>query len=310
MIFIGKTRTHKVSRRLSFFAPPCGTRISGCIVLLAALSLLVCGFLIVDPQLAFAEGEQGTVSATEEVDSSSPEAQGLVSSGTCSAGGSHTYRVTIEVPATATEDGVRRFTCTKCGDTFTQTIPHTGHTWSDWEVDAAPTCVSTGVEHRTCQNCGEVETREIPTLSGSGTHTWVEIDRQDPTTEQGGWILWKCSVCGATYTETLQKLVQEETPAEEAVEAVPANDESDSSAPATEVVSSVDQPAEESPEDDGAKQWKPNALDYTLAAVDGAAVAATAAFVVPLLVPLAWIRRKKDEARANAQAESSEEEGA
>ena len=308
MIFIGKTRTHKVSRRLSIPFPLWHMSAFGLSVLLAALSLLVCAFLFVDPQLVFAEGEQGTVSTTDQVDANSPEAQGLVSSGTCSAGGSHTYRVTIEVPATATEDGVRRFTCTKCGDTFTQTIPHTGHTWSDWVVDTAPTCVSAGVEHRTCQSCGEVETQEIPMLSENGLHAWVEIDRQDPTTEQDGWILWKCSICGATYTETLQKLVQEEAPAEEVVEAVPVSDESESSEP--EAIASVDQPAEEAPEDDGADQWTPNTLDYTLAAVDGAAVAATAAFVFPLLAPLAWIRRKKDEARANAQAALGEEEGA
>jgi transposase-like protein len=279
-------------------------------VLLSALSLLVCGFLLVEPRPAFAEGERGTVSTLDEVDSSSPDAQGLVSLGTCSAGGSHTCRVTIEVPATSTEDGVRRFTCTKCGYTFTQTIPHTGHTWSDWEVDAAPTCVSAGAEHRTCQSCGEVETREIPALSESGSHTWVEVDRQDPTVEQEGWILWKCSVCGATYTETLQRLVQKEAPAAEVVEAAPVSDEGESSEPEEEVIASVDPPADESPEDDSAKQWRPNALDYALAAVDGAAVAVTAAFVVPLLAPLAWIRRRKDEARANARAESGEGEGA
>ena len=279
MIFIGKTRTDKVSGQLLFYAPPCGTCISNCIALLAALSLLACCFFFVDPQPAFAEGERGTVSTTDQVGSSSPRAQGFVSFGTRNAGGSHTRRVAIEVPATSSEDGAGKLTLTKCENTFTQAFPHSGHIWSDWEVDTASACVSTGVEHRICQNCGEVEMLEIPSLSGNGLHTWVEVDRKNPTVNQEGWILWKCSGCGTTYTETLQKLAQKETP------------------------------AEESPKDNSAEQWMPSTLDYALAAIDAAVIADTAAFVVPLLAPLAWIRRKRDEAKANARTESGQEEG-
>lgn len=268
-----------MSGRLIFYAPTCGTRISDCIALLAALSLLACCFLFVDPQLAFAEGKRGTVSTTDQVGSSSPRAQGFVSFGTRNAGGSHTHRVVIEAPATSSEDGAGKLTLTECGNTFTQAIPHAGHIWSDWEVDTAYACVSTGVEHRICQNCGEVEMPETPSLSGNGLHTWVEVDRKNPTVNREGWIIWKCGARGVTYTKTLQMLLQQETP------------------------------AEESPEDNSAEQWTPSTLDYALAAIDAAVIAATAAFVVPLLAPLAWIRRKKDEAKANARAESGQEGG-
>ena len=51
----------------------------------------------------------------------------------------HNYVETITTAATCTTDGVKTFTCSACGDSYTQAIPATGHTW-----DGA-TCSTCGV---------------------------------------------------------------------------------------------------------------------------------------------------------------------
>ncbi len=66
---------------------------------------------------------------------------------------------------TCTEDGIKTFTCTVCGDTKTEVITATGHAWSDWEVKTPATCETEGQEERHCTNegCTEVEFKVIPT---------------------------------------------------------------------------------------------------------------------------------------------------
>lgn len=58
---------------------------------------------------------------------------------TLAGGCSHNYTEEITKAATCTEDGVKTSTCSLCGDSYTQAIPATGHTW-----DGA-----------TCSTCGK-----------------------------------------------------------------------------------------------------------------------------------------------------------
>ena len=58
-------------------------------------------------------------------------------------------------------DGVESRTCSACGETETQTIPATGHSFGEWTVTTPATCTKDGVKTRTCA-CGEAETRAIP----------------------------------------------------------------------------------------------------------------------------------------------------
>ena len=43
-------------------------------------------------------------------------------------------------------------------------------------------------------------------------HAWVELSRTEPTVEEEGYILYRCSNCGATRTETIPKLDPTEEP--------------------------------------------------------------------------------------------------
>ena len=77
----------------------------------------------------------------------------------------HSYTSKITKQPTCTATGVRTFTCS-CGDSYTETIPATGHKSSGWIVDKAASIGVKGSKHKECTVCKKVlETAEIPALS-------------------------------------------------------------------------------------------------------------------------------------------------
>ena len=74
-------------------------------------------------------------------------------------------------PATCTEDGLQRQTCTRCGDVVEQPMKAPGHSYSEWEEEYPPTCTEMGLETRTCSRCGAVGERDIPALG----HNFVNM---------------------------------------------------------------------------------------------------------------------------------------
>ena len=104
-----------------------------------------------------------------------------------------------EIPATCERAGTIVWKCSRCDETKTQTIPATGHHWTDngdnsthicvkgdateahsygdWDVVIPATCTTKGEKKHTCAVCGHVETQEIPATghhwkdNGDGTHT-------------------------------------------------------------------------------------------------------------------------------------------
>lgn len=125
----------------------------------------------------------------------------------CPAGGSHDYEAELITPSTDDSDGLQRFTCLKCGDTFDQVIPATGHAWGPWQTVVEPTCESSGVERRVCEtDTSHVEERVVGPLSSDGSHAWVEIERDDATCTENGWVRYRCSRCGDEKTDVLDAL--------------------------------------------------------------------------------------------------------
>ena len=77
----------------------------------------------------------------------------------------HSYTKTVLSNATCTTAGTVKYTCS-CGDSYTETIPATGHKSSGWIVDKAASIGVKGSKHKECTACKKIlETAEIPALS-------------------------------------------------------------------------------------------------------------------------------------------------
>ena len=100
----------------------------------------------------------------------------------CSDGGEHEFEVELIKQASNTEDGLRKYTCKKCGYTYDEVIENFGHRWEEWHTVVAPTCESTGVEERHCANCTDFEQRSVAALD----HDWGEWR------EEGGKEVREC----------------------------------------------------------------------------------------------------------------------
>lgn len=84
----------------------------------------------------------------------------------------HSYDAGVETLApTCAEDGVMTYTCTLCGESYTEVIPATGeHSWNEGVVTLEPTVDAEGERTYTCTVCGETKTEAIEKLPAA-THT-------------------------------------------------------------------------------------------------------------------------------------------
>lgn len=116
----------------------------------------------------------------------------------CPQGGEHEYKVELIKQALPEEDGLRVYTCIKCGYSYEEILPATAHTWGEWFLLHEPLCEMTGVEQRTCRHCGYFEQRELAALG----HNFHMVSAREPDCEEGGSTRYECSRCGEFY-ETL-----------------------------------------------------------------------------------------------------------
>ena len=107
---------------------------------------------------------------------------------------------------TETEDGVKTFTCTRCGETKTETIPKLTHEHSYKAVVTAPTCTEKGYTTHTCA-CGD---SYVDTYTDALGHAWDngKVTKQ-PTETETGVKTFTCTRCGETKTEVIPALSHE-----------------------------------------------------------------------------------------------------
>ena len=76
----------------------------------------------------------------------------------------HTYSSSITTAATCDKPGVKTFTCS-CGDTYTERINATGHSWENWKTVKEPTFTEKGQSQRKCAACSATELKDIDKLT-------------------------------------------------------------------------------------------------------------------------------------------------
>lgn len=94
--------------------------------------------------------------------------------------------------ATCTEDGVKTFTCTECGGTYTVAIPATGHAWGQWSHDAA-TAEASATHTRVCANDASHKDTKACDFTAKVT--------QEATLDQPEITTYTCKDCGYFYTK-------------------------------------------------------------------------------------------------------------
>lgn len=105
---------------------------------------------------------------------------------------------TVTTAPSCTAEGLRTYTCTVCGQTYTEAIPMVDHTWT--QIDRVePTCTAEGHASYVCSVCGKSFTEPIPVVA----HSWVVS--ADGTSQT-------CAVCGATEQLVVASTPQPATP--------------------------------------------------------------------------------------------------
>ena len=88
----------------------------------------------------------------------------------------HSYTAVVTAP-TCTEKGYTTHTCS-CGDSYVDTyVDALGHAWDNGKVTKEPTETETGVKTFTCTRCGETKTESIPVVSVDVTQMFTDVTK-------------------------------------------------------------------------------------------------------------------------------------
>lgn len=134
-------------------------------------------------------------------------------SGTATPALGHDYRSEVTKEPTTGSEGTRTYTCTRCGDRYTESIPKLPeethrHSYTE-SVVKQPACTEAGIRSYTC-SCGDSYTETIAALG----HHYLGSETKKPTTTTEGIMTYTCTRCGHSYTRAIAKLPGEERPDE------------------------------------------------------------------------------------------------
>ena len=139
----------------------------------------------------------------------------------------HNYEVTERVYATCDVEGKRVFTCSKCNDSFVETLNKMEHLYRKVD-EKIPTCENDGeiiykclncddqysklvekIGHNfingKCQHCGENENKNPQDCE----HEYTIIESILPTCQADGEKIYKCDYCNKDYYEIIDKVDHE-----------------------------------------------------------------------------------------------------
>ncbi len=109
----------------------------------------------------------------------------------------HSYSSVVTEPTCGT-DGMTVYTCSLCGDSYSETIPATGnHNYESAITE--PTCAVDGSTVYTCSVCSDSYSETIP---ATGNHNYESVITE-PTCALDGVTVYTCSVCSDSYSEVI-----------------------------------------------------------------------------------------------------------
>ena len=129
----------------------------------------------------------------------------------------HSYSEEITTAPTCTAEGLKTFTCSKCGNQYWVILGATGHSYTS-KVTKAATCTTTGVKTFTCSACGDKYTEVIPatghsysngkctvcgTADANCSHSYTSEVTIAATCISTGTRTYTCTKCGDVYTESI-----------------------------------------------------------------------------------------------------------
>ena len=110
----------------------------------------------------------------------------------------HDYELTDSKKVTHATDGYSKYTCSKCGDTYTETVKCEGHSWYVTK-ELKPTCTEKGSKEYACRGCTETKTEALDPL---GHKEKLTVDTK-PTCTEPGERKGVCTTCKIEINETV-----------------------------------------------------------------------------------------------------------
>ena len=113
----------------------------------------------------------------------------------------HNYTSSVTKASTCTSEGVMTYRCS-CGDSYTEAIGKTAHSFGSYTYNNDATESADGTETAVCSVCGERNTRTAAGTKLAHVHSYTESVTTMPSCTTDGLKTFSCS-CGSSYTEAI-----------------------------------------------------------------------------------------------------------
>ena len=119
----------------------------------------------------------------------------------------HKYEAKTEKAATCTENGLIKYTCSTCKETYEETIPAIKHNY-EFFSETKGSCTVAGVITYKCANCQAVKTEQTTTTG----HSCVAVQTIASTCTTQGYTVYACQNegCEYSYNDDYQDVVDHE----------------------------------------------------------------------------------------------------
>ena len=120
----------------------------------------------------------------------------------------HNYTSTITLTALCNREGVKKYSCASCGNTYTEAIPKLSpdgsHTYNEGQIISSPTCASNGKMKYTCIH-GDMYYYE--TIPATGKHDYSKVEVISKVRcDSDGFQKVRCANCYDWYQERIPAL--------------------------------------------------------------------------------------------------------